>query len=137
MWLELHSEVLLIICKLCQLCHRCRLVGGWKTSSWQIGLEVVSIVPVTQPRDDKHQFPHCIHQMNHYPIQAQCGQGAQDLGKLILGEQGHFQQHGFHILLSWCGFCGLFQRCLAELLGVTACGLGICACCSGGADHKR
>ena len=50
---------------------------------------------------------------------------------------GHPQHSGFCILWLWCGSCGGFEWCLAEPSGVFVCGLGTCACCSGGADYRR
>ena len=55
-------------------------MGGWRFQTGKLVVEVVRIVPVTQPRDGKCQFSHCIHWMNHYLFWAQCGLVVQDPG---------------------------------------------------------
>ena len=136
MWLEYHSEVLQFICKLCQVCHRCRWVGG-SFQADKLVLEFVRIVQVTQPGDGKCQFPHCIHQMNHYLIQAKCGLMAQDPGKLSLGEKGHLQYHSFYILLSWCGFRGYIPKVFSRAFRGDCLQNVTCVCCSGCAGYRR
>ena len=112
-------------------------VGGCQVSSGKLGPEVAGIVLVSQPSDSKCQVPHCIHQLIQFLIWALCGLVVQGPGECSPLEQGHPQCHDFYIFLSWCGFCGTFQGCLTEPSGVTVCGHGTCACCSGHAGYRR
>ena len=84
-------------------------MGAWQILSGQIGLEVARIILVIQPRAGQCQFLHCVCWMNHCLVRAYCGLAAQEPRQLSLREQGHPQHHDFHIVLSWCVFCGTFQ----------------------------
>ena len=83
------------------------------------------------------QFSHNIHWMNHCLPLVQDVPVAWDPRGLSLGCQWCLLCPDFHIWLPCCVSCGMFQRCLAEPLGIIVCDMRTCACCSGCAGDRR